>query len=1004
MTASNRSIADWLGTPELGLVRAVRPSQVRMAEIVGEIIEGGGIAFVEAGTGTGKCLKLGTLVLRYNGEAVAVEDVVGGDLLLGPDGEPRTVLATTRGFGPLYRIVPNKGTPWVCNDAHVLTLVHTVHGEMRDVPLPDYLRWSGTQKHLYKQVQAPRIESFGGRAGAQPVSPYFLGAWLGDGTKMLNVVAVTKPDAEIELACRDEAARFGLDVRVVRDGACPSYHLVLPGGQSSAAGLTKETRKNPLLTALREMMAAGVCIPDAYRFGSAAVRSEVLAGLLDTDGHLTCNTYEIVQVRAQLAEDIAFVARSLGFRVTHGTKVVGGMPYHRLFISGDVDQIPLRVARKVAKARTQVKDVRRTGFRVEPVGDGDYAGFTLDGDHRFLLADFTVTHNSFAYGLPAALSDKRVVISTAKKALQAQLVDFDLPHVARVVRARPYAVLKGKGNYACHLRWSEFATSAAAADVPPADLAAFEDWLHASEDADMAGAVDRPWVHYARVQECVRKHCAFNEQCGYVRSRERATTAQVLVVNHALLATDLAIGGGKVLGPYDVLIIDEGHQAPKYFRDAFSLRLTSRQPEILARLLRGTDLDSRDLLGHLYTAIFAEMPRRSEAFYLTRKLEPLFEQLDHHVASSMKVMASRGLLGDEDEDGDSLGSGVTLARARARMRTAATLVTKIRKLCDIVLGREDAEDKARGVEWVKYIDKAGRDDISLIVTPLEVGPLVAPALLGVERVVVTSATLSTLNGMAYMAREYGLADSQITHKVVLPSPFDYASRSALYVGGDTPDPTTRGAEYYDAMALRVHELLAASRGGAIVLCASTEDMNELHERIYRKFHPLPYKLSRQGQGLGPEENVRWFKQGYDRVFMGLKTFWEGVDIPGDHLRLVVIPRLPFPNKGDVVSAARQARYTARLLEDGVSEKSAGIRAWEAFSLQEAIMDLKQGAGRLIRTESDRGIVAILDKRAYKGTKNYSGRVRGCLPHPELDDKQMVMNILAGFAAQALGGG
>lgn len=650
-------------------------------------------------------------------------------------------------------------------------------------------------------------------------------------------------------------------------------------------------------------------------------------------------------------------------------------------------------------ARGLVRSVRPSQIRMAEI----VADVAANGGIAFVEAG-TGTGKSYAYGVPAMLSEGRVVISTAKKALQEQLLAHDLPRIERLVRKRPFAVLKGKGNYACQLRWTEYAVSAAANAAGPDALAAFEAWLASSEDGDLAGYPDQPWLYQARVAECVRKHCNFSGDCGYVRARERAKAAEVVVVNHALLATDLAIGGGKVLGPYDMLIIDEAHQAPKYFRDAFSLKLSPRQPETLARLLRGTDLDPGDALAQLYAALFAEIPRRPEAFHLSRKTEPLFEELGAVVARTFKTLAAQGLSGeDEDDGGEATSAEMRLARTRARLQSAAALVGKIRKLCDVVLGRQDPEDEARGVEWVKYVEKAGRDDYALVVTPLEVGPLVAPALLGIGKVVVTSATLATFGGMGYMAREYGLALGQIKERVVLPSPFDYASRSALYVAADTPDPTSRGAEYYDAMALRVHELLAASRGGAFVLCSSTEDMKELHDRIFRKHYPLPYEPTYQGKGAGPDETVRWFKQRPDRVIFGLKTFWEGVDVPGDHLRLVVIPRLPFPNRNDVVSSARQERYAARLLEDGTSEKLAGIRAWEAFSLQEAIMDVKQGAGRLIRTETDRGIVALLDKRAYKSTKGYSAKIRGCLPHPELDDKQMILNILAGFARQALGG-
>lgn len=341
------------------------------------------------------------------------------------------------------------------------------------------------------------------------------------------------------------------------------------------------------------------------------------------------------------------------------------------------------------------------------------------------------------------------------------------------------------------------------------------------------------------------------------------------------------------------------------------------------------------------------------------------------------------------------------------------MLGKVRSLCEIVLDLpqsaatggdgEDETPKAPPSEWVKYVEKRNKDEVQLVVTPLEVGPLVAPSLLSLGGVVVTSATLATANGMDYMAREYGLSSKQIRHKATHPSPFDYANQSALYVSSTAPDPGTRNADYYMRMCAEVHELLEASRGGAFVLCASTDDMLELHDGIYRMTKGrMSYRLGKQ-TSASPESTVQWFLSDPTSVLVGLKTYWEGVDIPGDHLRLVVIPRLPFPNFGDVVLRARKKAYVNQLLENNadMTEQTASVRAWDAYDFQEAIMDLKQGGGRLIRTETDRGIVAILDRRAYRREKNYSHKVRAALPHPETYDKALVLQILRGFGNQAV---
>lgn len=608
----------------------------------------------------------------------------------------------------------------------------------------------------------------------------------------------------------------------------------------------------------------------------------------------------------------------------------------------------------------------------------------------------TGTGKSFAYSVPAMLSDKRVVISTAKKALQQQLIGADLPHVANGVNSRPYSILKGKGNHACRLRWADFSGTSAFHEVNPEEAKIFQAWLDQSEDADMAGLPDYKWLHHARVSECVRKACPYAEGCGYVKSRNKGATAQVLVVNHALLAQDLAIGGGKILGAYDVLIIDEAHQAPKFFRDAYALRLTPRQPEHLARLLKDTQYDPGTRLFALYDAIFAEIPKRNQHLGMSGPLVSHLTQLRDIAAKALTGMLKAEML--EDDDGYNVGDE-TAARIKAQLRSASQMLVQMRTLAEVALG-EYQHPLGDRVEWVKYIEKGARDEWNIVTSPVEIGPLVAPALLGIGRVVVTSATLSVFDRMDYMAREYGLATSQIKHSVILPSPFDYKNKSALYVAADAPDPAERGGDYYRKMATCIHELLEASSGGAFVLCSSTDDMRELFEAIRKMYFPLPYVLTHQRPGVSFEDTVNWFKSGKNHVLMGLKTFWEGVDIPGDTLRLVVIPRLPFPNRADILLGARKEVYINAQVRNGVAQKTAEIRSWEAFDLQEAVMDLKQGGGRLIRTENDRGVVALLDLRAHAKTKAYASRVRGSLPHPHLADKAMVLNILRALGAQA----
>lgn len=360
-------------------------------------------ALVVGPAGSGKCLGRGTAVMRYDGSIVPVEDIEAGERLMGPDSRPRHVLALGRGHGPLYRIVPTKGEPWVCNADHVLTLVRTRTHAVVDVALDEFLAWAPSKQREHKLFMPDGIQ-WPTRPVAPPVTPYFLGVWLGDGSKdvAVNGVRVTKPDPEILEACRREAARFGLRVRSDDSGGtrCPTHRIVGVRG-----------RTNPLRELLKRIERNGLRIPREYLTATRTERAELLAGLLDTDGHLSGGCFDFVQKHKAITDGTAFLARSLGLRVTEREKRVNGEVYWRLSISGETDRIPNRIPRKQAPARRQKKNPRRTGFTVEPIGEGEYFGFTLSGDGRFLLGDFTVTHNTELLSSIAG-SDQAIFVST----------------------------------------------------------------------------------------------------------------------------------------------------------------------------------------------------------------------------------------------------------------------------------------------------------------------------------------------------------------------------------------------------------------------------------------------------------------------------------------------------------------------------------------------------------------------------------------------------------------
>lgn len=348
--------------------------------------------------GGGKCLGRGTPILLYDGRIISIECVQPGDVLMGPDSTPRRVLTTTQGRGPLYRVVPLRGTPWICNDAHQLTLVHSGKNHVIDISARSWLGMRREDRVRYKLFSVAVVFPAG---PPLPVDPYLLGVWFGDGSKTvarqgLVGVCITKPDTEIEALMHQTATHYNLRVRKFYSSSrCPTFALV-----------GAKHRQNPLLNAIRDLCGPELAVPPTYLTASWKDRAAFLAGWLDTDGYRHRSGYEIVQKRSDYADAVAFLARSLGLRCTRSLKHVKGYGvYHRLSISGDCTFLPLRIPRKRPVLRRQIKNATRTGFHLEPLGVGDYFGFTLDGDGRFLLGDFTVTHNTLI-SIANALAEK----------------------------------------------------------------------------------------------------------------------------------------------------------------------------------------------------------------------------------------------------------------------------------------------------------------------------------------------------------------------------------------------------------------------------------------------------------------------------------------------------------------------------------------------------------------------------------------------------------------------
>ncbi len=359
-------------------------------------------------TGPVGCHRKGQLILSFDGSLKRVENVAQGDLLMGPDSAPRKVLETVHGFGKMVEVQPIKGKPFVVSEDHILTVIQTrlkqhprkpsedTEGIVKDIRVSELLklpRWLVGPRALYKLVRTgvdfPQIPE-------GPIDPHFLGVYLGDGGSANGQISITSADAEIQSVVKDQSAKYLLKVLQYPAGQAQSY--VLTSGRSGNK-LTNGLAKDLMALGLYKITSESKFIPFQYKFGSRRIRLGILAGLLDTDGHLKQGYFDFVTKSRQLAEDVAFVARSLGFyafvrdKYTHDQFGHEGL-YYRVGISGDLSKIPTRIKRKQALPRRQKKSVQRTGFTLRPLGEEEYFGFRVDGDQRYLLDDFTVTHNS----------------------------------------------------------------------------------------------------------------------------------------------------------------------------------------------------------------------------------------------------------------------------------------------------------------------------------------------------------------------------------------------------------------------------------------------------------------------------------------------------------------------------------------------------------------------------------------------------------------------------------
>jgi ATP-dependent DNA helicase DinG len=608
-----------------------------------------------------------------------------------------------------------------------------------------------------------------------------------------------------------------------------------------------------------------------------------------------------------------------------------------------------------------------------------------DERHVFVEAG-TGTGKTLAYLVPALLSGRKVVVSTATRALQDQIFTKDLPIVAQALSAHGVTfkatLMKGLGNYLCLRRMHEaLGLGPRRAGAPHGldpDLARILDWARTTETGDRAELASlaedaHAWREVASSSETrIGAGCEHFDACFVTRMRSEAEDADLVVVNHHLLLADLALRTGPraaraaVLPPYDALVFDEAHQIEDIATDFFGTRVSSARVDALARDAEAS-LASAGALEALKSG-----PVRGTLEGIRETARALFAELASTAGAgeSRFALSSRALTARCRAAHDELDLRLEALEAVARARPEEALQGIARRTGELrddlrrILRAPETDDAHAELDAqapltdVRWVDVRPRS-VSVGASPVEVGGELRRRLFDrVPSVVCTSATLATAGGFHFAkARLGGPPDAD---ELVLASPFDFASRAALYLPRDLPEPSD--ARFHEAAVARVLELVELTGGGAFVLCTSKRSMHAFHEKL-RGRCPLPVMV----QGERPKHLLlSAFRASGRSVLVATMSFWEGVDVPGWALRLVVLEKIPFAPPNDPVVAARCARVDRE-----------GGSGFGQYSVPLAAMTLKQGFGRLIRSQQDAGVVAILDGRIVK--KGYGRALLGALP-------------------------
>ncbi len=620
---------------------------------------------------------------------------------------------------------------------------------------------------------------------------------------------------------------------------------------------------------------------------------------------------------------------------------------------------------------------------------------------RHLLVEAgTGTGKTLAYLIPAIATGRRVIISTGTKNLQEQLFFKDIPFLQSVLPRKFKAMyLKGRSNYVCLSRLKRADSTPILQGMDEVDhFEMVKQWAYTSETGDRAELVELPenvsfWRHIdARSDICIGQKCADFDQCFITRARQQAVESEIIIVNHHLFFADLALRGreyGQVLPDYSAVIFDEAHQLEDIAAQYFGANVSNYQvDDLLGDISRMAiaDVDS----AREVTKASVRVSKMAEHFWINfMGLDP--RSTLPRIEGEGRFVIRPPMFGRKNRNGewDWLPTGERYRSFRQSLdRLGAELngVNEPPPEMDAILRRVDQlrfdldfiilNDTPTFINWC---ERRGRG-VFLQSTPIDISGILNDRLFSRNRpsndpaekerefkidcAVLASATLTSADSFGFIRQRLGIDDAD---ELIADSNYDYPNQSLLYLPPKMPDP--RDAAFTDAAVEEIVKLLNASQGRAFVLCTSNAQMKLLREKVE---YQIDFPVLMQGEGSRSGILDR-FRSTPNAVLFATSSFWQGVDVRGEALSCVIIDKLPFAVPSDPVVAARQRYIDSR-----------GGSSFADYSVPAAIIALKQGLGRLIRSETDRGVLSILDPRIV--TKNYGQSFLKSLPPARITRK------------------